>query len=358
MKTSSHILTAMLFCCSFFCNSNLQAQFSLNITYYENVDVEPNMYGFHMSNFFEQCVCYDPLYTGPFTVDSINQCMSFAAALKPVVIRYPAGGEDKFMHPEDPNGYGMRYADIDSFLERGWLKVEDAVDKYADIDNQNTNFTGIRFLDRLVDFVEYCGEVNGFKPDVIFVSNILLGLLENYDVTTENLSAIRYLLNHDIHISGIEIGNEHYDDTDTMKNPIFTNFDTYWNLVKPLLDSLDADPQLDSIPVGLVSTPEPGHAASKGKSPAGVNRFKQWNQSLKLHAQNAIDKLLFDAYIVHLYVEPDDMPQCYRQYYDDYFNNDGTAILDPDNRLIPAWECAQDSFKIFAETEVRNIFNA
>jgi len=129
------------------------------------------MYGFHMSNFFEQCVCYDPAYTGPFTVDSINQCMAFAAALKPKVVRWPAGGEDKFHHPEDDNGYGYREADIDSFVARGWTTAAQAAYLYDYIDYQNTYFNAIRFLDRFIDFLEYCETVNGFKPDVIFVAN-------------------------------------------------------------------------------------------------------------------------------------------------------------------------------------------
>lgn len=65
---------------------NSMSQITIDIQYYDNRNIPDELFGFHMSNFFEQCVCYDPVSPGP-PVDSIEQCMSYAADLKPRVVR-------------------------------------------------------------------------------------------------------------------------------------------------------------------------------------------------------------------------------------------------------------------------------
>ncbi|HET8963379.1 MAG TPA: hypothetical protein VFM99_05755 [Chitinophagales bacterium] len=192
----------------------VQAQVSVSIYYHDNREIETNLYGFHMSNFFEQCICYDPDSSGLSDPD-IDQCMDFAAALKPKVVRFPAGGDHKFMHLLDDDGYGRRYADIDEFEDKGWITSTTATAEYGIINQQNSDYDDIRFLNRFIDFLEFCEEENGFKPDVIFVANIILGkttLYTNGEIAHENLEAMKYLMANGVKITGIELGNEHYDD--------------------------------------------------------------------------------------------------------------------------------------------------
>lgn len=67
-------------------------------------------------------ITVDPVSPGP-PIDSIEQCMGFAADLKPRVLRFPAGGDHKFMHLLDDNGYGYRELDIDAFIHRSEIPI-------------------------------------------------------------------------------------------------------------------------------------------------------------------------------------------------------------------------------------------
>ena len=73
-----------------------QTDFTLHIYYAQNQPIQNELYGVHMSGFFDRCRCYDPDSVGG-GVDSINQCMEYAAALQPRVLRFPTGGENKFV---------------------------------------------------------------------------------------------------------------------------------------------------------------------------------------------------------------------------------------------------------------------
>ncbi|MFN3939678.1 MAG: hypothetical protein ACK4IY_03760, partial [Chitinophagales bacterium] len=303
-------------------------QITVDIQYYDNRDVPDELYGFHMSNFFEQCVCYDPVSPGP-PVDSIEQCMGFAADLKPRVVRFPAGGDHKFMHLLDDNGYGYRESDIDAFIDKKWVKVSDDGEIYDYIERQNAIWEDIRFLDRFINFLDYCEAENGYKPKVIFVANILLTKLTTlYDageIEHANLEAMRYLMDNDVEIIGIELGNEHYDDMDTTGVAIFKSggsnapkFNNYFQTCANILDSLDSDPQFDTIPVALIAAPEPIHGSVTGLGSTKIGYYEDWNKDLKAKPTNPSTSVLFDAYVVHIYNRPDDLPECYRLYYDDY----------------------------------------
>lgn len=346
------------------------SQITIDIQYYDNRDVPEELYGFHMSNFFEQCWCYDPDSPGP-ELDSIEQCMGFAADLIPAVVRFPAGGDHKFMHLLDENGYGYREEDIDAFIANKWIKVSDATSIYDYIDKQNEEWENIRFLDRFINFLDYCEEKTGKRPKVIFVANVLLTKLTAlYDPGTiehANLEVMRYLMDNDVEIVGIELGNEHYDDKDTTGVAIFKSgggsnapkFNNYFQTCSPMLDSLDADPQFDTIPVALVAAPEPIHGAATGLGSIKVEYYADWNTDLKAKATNPSTSGLFDAYAVHIYNRPDDLPECYRMYYDDYVitnpNQEINTIID--DLIIPAWECAQDSFRNYTNETLQRILN-
>ncbi|MBK7109107.1 MAG: hypothetical protein KA954_14210 [Chitinophagales bacterium] len=368
MKTLYQIIIATLLLNTLIIN----AQVSASIYYHDNRDIETNFYGFHMSNFFEQCICYDP--DSPGTPDpDIDQCMEFAASLKPKVVRFPAGGDHKFMHLLDDDGYGYREQDIDEFVNQGWLTTEAAAPFYSYINSkQEVDFNDIRFIDRFINFLEFCEDENGFKPQVIFVANILLTKLDTLytedstfrEIEHENMEVMRYLMDHKVEIVGIEMGNEHYDDRDKYGDAIFNsgdekpNFNIYFQTCKYLLDSLDSDPDFSSIPVALLAAPEPIHGAATGIGSTKIGYYEEWNEKLKIKATSPSTSYLFDAYTVHIYNRPDDLPECYRLYYDDYVKTNPTdPISTIDDQIIPAWECAQDSFRNYTTKTLQTILN-
>ncbi|HET8962532.1 MAG TPA: T9SS type A sorting domain-containing protein, partial [Chitinophagales bacterium] len=316
----------------------------------------------HLSGFFDRCRCYDPV-SPESSVDSIEECMAIAAAIKPLIIRFPTGGENKFVHLLDGPGYGFKEVDIDSAVARellppgggGWYTTLDA--------QEDNNPDDAKYIDRLIDFVQYCDSVNGFAPKVIFVANIALQAIfpDIYtDVTTENLAAIRYLMDNGIEIAGIEMGNEHYDDGNNIDT--FSSFVGYWNICKPLLDSLDADPELDDIKVSLVAAPEPDFAEAFGWSAGSVAEFQDWNSLLRNRAFNPAASAKFDAFSVHIYNTYKTMQPCYEMYTEDYYEGEpdfeifyeGPFVSETLNDI---WECARDSMERFTNYWTKKIFN-
>ncbi len=360
-----------LFFVAFFCLGQITAQVTMSISYYNNKDIEPDLWGFHMSNFFESCRCYDPEDPAPIPNDTIDLCMQLAANLKPRVLRFPAGGESKLFHLTDSNGYGRRYGDIAAMRAANWIKVADSVKLDSLVDIQEQDFENIPFLERMVDFVDFCDTENGYAPEVIFVANVLLtqldGLYSPGEIESENLAAIRYLLGQGIEIVGIELGNEHYDDRDKNKVPIFKDgsnqlsFNSYYQACLPLLDSLDSDTALAGIPVSLVAAPEPIHGEAIGKFGSNtVSNFNSWNKALKDSAQSITAGSLFDAYSVHLYNVTMDMPWCYNKYYEEYESTNPNYAIeagDNDSVLVAAWQCANDSFQVYTQDSLKAIMN-
>ena len=369
MKTKIQVL-----CVIFLCLGQLTAQVTVSISYYNNKAIEPDLWGFHMSNFFESCACYDPEDTSPGPDVDIDLCMQMAANLKPRVLRFPAGGDHTLMHLTDPNGYGLRYEDIEEIEDKGWIIDPDALNKLIYKYNyQEDHYIDIPFLERLVDFVEFCEEENGYAPEIIFVANVVLTKLTDLyspgEVESENLAAIRYLLDQGVKIVGIEMGNEHYDDRKEVNDkPIFNNplnpnelyFNSYFQACLPLLDSLDSDPALSGIPISLVAAPEPYHGEAIGHF-GGVtaSSYKAWNTALKDSAQSLTAGDLFDAYTVHLYNVPSEMPWCYNMYYEDYVltNPSDPITTSNDDAIVAAWECANDSFRIYTHDTIKAIMN-
>jgi hypothetical protein len=355
-------------------SSSVFCQVTVDIRYHDNREVENGLYGFHMSNFFESCKCYDPDSIGGGN-DTIDLCMQMAANLKPRVLRFPAGGDHKYYHLLDSNGYGRRYADVDSFFTQGWLKAAQMAAFNQEVYRQDSLYDGIRFLDRLIDFTEYCEEENGYKPDVIFVANIIAAKY-NEDIYDENMAVLHYLHDAGINIVGIELGNEHYDDKDTAGHAIFRqgtdlmkpSFNNYWNTCMPMLTRLSEDSVFWNVPVALVAAPEPIHGEATGIEEPKLSYYKGWNYNLKMRATTAPYDTTFDAFVVHVYQRPADMPACYDLYIEDYIlggdsvlpsMDDGFNVeLSPlDTAIIPAWECARDSFGVYTNETLRNIMN-
>lgn len=364
----------ILFYAFFLCYSVVFCQVTVDILYHDNRDVENGLYGFHMSNFFESCICYDPDSPGGGN-DTIDLCMQMAADLKPRVLRFPAGGDHKYYHLLDSNGYGRRYADVDSFFAQGWMKAGQMASFDQEVYKQDSLFAGIRFLDRLIDFAEYCEAENGYKPGVVFVANIIAAKY-NEDIYDENMAVLHYLHDAGINIVGIELGNEHYDDRDTADHAIFrqgTNlmkpsFNDYWNTCMPMLTRLSEDSVFWNVPVALVAAPEPIHGEATGIEELKVGYYKGWNYNLKMRATTSPYDTAFDAFVVHVYQRPADMPACYDLYIEDNIlggdsvlplMDDGFNVELPplDTVIIPAWECARDSFGIYTNETLRNIMN-
>jgi hypothetical protein len=176
------------------------------------------------------------------------------------------------------------------------------------------------------------------------------------NVVDENLAAINYLVDHGINISAIEMGSEHYDDGNDIDT--FYTFNGYWKLIKPLLDTLQSDPVLTSIPVSLVAAPEPDFAEFIGIGPASVDHYKDWNEGLRIKAETPGTSAKFNAYSIHLYNTEDAMRPCYEvyknTYYDSTFNYE-VLFGDADLNLIPSFECARDSFYRFANNYLPEI---
>ncbi|MEZ5013949.1 MAG: T9SS type A sorting domain-containing protein [Chitinophagales bacterium] len=353
MKTTL-ILTFFLLGFGF---GHAQNIFTINITYGENEDVNRYLYGNHFSDLFDRCHCYDP-WDPESPVDSIDQCMNYIASVKSRVIRYPSGGDDKWMHPmSDSVGYGYLKADIDTLLARSIIDTPTWMGRNAEINKEIIlNPDDARYIDRLIDLVEYCDSINGFAPKVIFVANVTMSawMPDIYNVWEENLATVRYLLDNGIVVGGIEMGNEHYDDVD-----IFETFDDYWDHIFPLLDSLHDDPMLNQIPISLVAAPEPDAAEAFGYSAPVVTRFKEWNADLRRYADSTAVNGLFDAFTVHIYQTPNMMESCYEQYEDDYYDIPADYPVpfdEADTILLPIYQCAIDSFENFTNNWLQYIF--
>ncbi len=284
--------------------------------------------------------------------------MEYIASIKSKVIRYPSGGDNKWMHSSsDSVGYGMLQSDIDTLLAMDSITVGQWTTQSAEVAEQyDLNPDGARYIDRLIDLVEYCDSVNGFKPKVIYVANVTMSrwLPSIYNVWGENLEAIRYLIDNGVDVVGIEMGNEHYDDEN-----LFETFIDYWWHIRPLLDSLQDDTDLNSIPISLTAAPEPDFAELFSWSPGSVQRFKDWNTGLA--GKSGSPK--FDAYTVHIYNTSRMMEPCYQAYTDDYYNidPDDPIVFDPDLGPDPyitaSWQCALDSFENFVNDWLPYIFN-
>jgi len=338
-----------------------QTDFTLHIYYAQNQPIQNELYGVHMSGFFDRCRCYDPDSVGG-GVDSINQCMEYAAALQPRVLRFPTGGENKFVKLLDgPPGYGYEQPLIDSAYARGYLDASGYADWTNTVTNQYLiNPDSARYIDRLIDFVQYCDEVNGFAPSVIFVANVSKQAMfpDIYDnVTDENLAAINYLVDNGINIAAIEMGSEHYDDGNDIDT--FATFDKYYELIKPLLIALQSDPVLNSIPVSVVAAPEPEFAEFIGVGPGSVDHYKEWNSQLRDRAEITTR---FDCYSIHLYDTDKAMEPCYQQYNNLYSSLSPNydipfAPLPADDTLSIIWGCARDSFYSFTNNYLPTIFN-
>lgn len=343
-------------CGLFSLSLNAQNVFTLDIQYGENTEINPLVYGNHFSRLFDRCRCYDP-WSPEAAVDSIDQCMEYIASIQSKVIRFPSGGDNKWMHTaNDSVGYGMLQSDVDTMLALAIIDSGVWATQSAQVAEQyELNPDGARYIDRLIDLVQYCEEVNDFAPKVIFVANITMSKLLPgiYNVWEENLEAIRYLIDNGVDVVGIEMGNEHYDDH------FFEEFIDYWQHIRPLLDSLDDDAFLDPIPVSLTAAPEPDFAQLFGWSEGSVNRFKEWNSGLALKSGSP----KFDAYSVHIYNTWQMMEPCYQMYTDDYYDTDPDEPivfdpdLGPDPYITDSWQCALDSFENFAEIWLPYIFN-
>ena len=159
MKRILLLFTLILFATTI---SFSQTNFTLHIYYAQNQPVEDDLFGVHMSGFFDRCRCYDPDSVGG-GVDTIDQCMEYAAALKPKVLRFPTGGENKFVTLLDgPPGYGYEQYLIDSAFARGYLDATSYSDWTETVNNQYIiNPDSALYIDRLIDFVQYCDAGSG-----------------------------------------------------------------------------------------------------------------------------------------------------------------------------------------------------
>ncbi|MEZ5014981.1 MAG: T9SS type A sorting domain-containing protein [Chitinophagales bacterium] len=262
------------------------------------------------------------------------------------------------MHPvSDSVGYGYLKSDIDTLLARGIIDTALWLDRAVEVNKEiSLNPDSARYIDRLINLVDYMDSVNGFAPKVIFVANVTMSqwMPDIYNVWEENLAAVRYLLDNGVVVGGIEMGNEHYDDPS-----LFETFDDYWDHILPLLDSLHDDPALNQIPISLTAAPEPDAAEAFGYSATVVTRFKEWNADLRSYADSIPVNGLFDAFTVHIYQTPRMLQPCYELYGDDYYDippDYDVPFVVADTNLYASWRCATDSFENFTNNWLQYIF--
>lgn len=348
MKVSLIYFCSILLCC------NLQAQSYFTLKLYDAgyQPVESGVYGGHLADFFENCFCYDP-FAAPGTDASIDKCMQLFGELKHETVRFPSGGNNKYMHPFLGPGYGYNIDDIYEMYDSGMISLGEVETYEEAVERQNTFPDSIRFLDRLVDLIWNTDTVYGKRPAVIYVAGLTLArrLPYKYNVVDENMAVLRFLHANGIEIAGVAMGHEHYRDQE-----LFATFDDYYNFCLPLIDSIRADPELSDLKIGLVAAPEP--ETNILYELGNVEISKNWNSALRTHSDN--DTLhTFDAFIEHIYYKPLYCGQCYVNYTDYYYDSLPNYEIPydyPDSTLQSLFLCARDSIDSFTEHILPKMF--
>lgn len=322
-----------------------QQYFTLDMEDANHGPVEGGINGGHLSDFFENCFCYDPMEPGG-GVDSIDLCMQLFGNLQHQTVRFPSGGNNKYMHPYLGPGYGYKESDIISMLDDGSIGIGEAMTYFDAIEKQATYPDSIRFLDRLVDLVWYADTVYGRRPGVIYVAGLTLSkrLPDQYNVVDENMAVLKYLDSMGIEIAGVEMGQEHFRDSE-----LFSDFEDYYEHCLPLINAIRAEPSLAGIKIALVGALEPDVNAMYELG--NVNVSKNWNAALRYKADN--DTLqLFDAYTLHIYYKAPYHVDCFLDYTNNYYAVNPNYPIDfstPDPILHPIWKRGMDSIRKFTE---------
>lgn len=353
-------MKTLIFFMLVFCLVTLKAQLTINMDVADHYTLSNPNYGMHTSDFFEHCACYDPDLPGG-GIPAIDQCMDYAASMKPQVLRFPSGGSSKFMHLLDDRGYGYRQSEIDNFYTDGFMPVDEYMDFSTAVDNQELLAPGTNYLERFIDLNFGMYAYTTVMPKVIYVAKVLDSPYEVEDIIAYNLAVLDKMINvYGLNVVGVEMGNEIYS-TGWEAFPGFLNSDQYLSTVKPIMQAIRTN--YPTLKIGVVAAPEPEYFFSIDPNPLKYAKYKQWNSRLKIKGTSPEYTTLIDAFIIHLYMFDNAYPDCAAlpagNLYDDYedavpYNIDFAA---PDPLLFPPFECAKNAYNQFTKTDLFNIYD-
>mgnify|MGYP006052556557 FL=1 len=353
-----------------------QTPLSLSLDVSNHYKLSDPLYGFHTSDFFEHCPCYDPDL--PPTGDPlINQCMDYASTMLPQTLRFPSGGTSKLMHLLDGQGYGYDMDEIDCYhdpVALGGLGLMSGpqYDDYVNaVTDQNALPAGTNYLERFIDLNLNIYSFYGYQPKIIYVAKVLETDCYTEDLIEYNLDVLKKLID-DYNVVGVEMGNEVYSNG-WESIPGFENAENYLASIKPLMTAIKAE--YPSIKIGVVAAPEPNYYLSI--NPADIittNKYRNWNTQLRIKSTNitAGYASLVDAWISHVYLHDQAFPSCgdYDNVaatnlgpYDDYIEAASAPggyninFITNDPLLQPAFDCALSAFNSFTNSNLTTMFN-
>ncbi len=307
-----------------------------------------------------------------------DSCMQWLADLKPQVVRFPSGGEVKFTHLTSGPGYGY---DLDEITTFSWDYFDcDEKDVDCGPGSAYQNFIETwelecqsqallepshLYINDFIVMIHNLEAIVGYKIDVLFVLNIITASAE------ENYDAIKMLVENDIQVVGVEMGNEVYGQSDLF--PTFHDFLAYIQNPDGALGDQDyigmvrkefPDAKI-GVSAALPSTVDiaQGDSVSPVIGPTGKRiEFDNWNIALG----NAFDTTriiynpepqvvpMFDAAIVHLYYDERFWFECSETFLMDFDKYGGSCCPytfdSPDPRLNDAFECFNSNTDFFRDT--------
>lgn len=344
-----------------FSTSHSFAQINLTIDVSQHYKITNPMYGFHTSDFFQHCVCYDPDLPPGGDID-IDLCMQYARDIQPQVLRMPSGGSSKLMHLLDDKGYGYREAEIESFHDDGYMSDDEYADYTGALILQNDLDPGVNYLERFIDLCLDQYAATGVKPKVIYVAKVLDSPYEAEDLTAYNLDILeKMIVDYGLEVVGVEMGNEVYGGGWELF-PAFANANAYLSTILPLMVAIKS--AYPTMKIGVVAAPEPEYYFSIEGDVDTYNKYKTWNNTLKTKCAVAPFNTIVDAFIIHLYMFDNAYPDCAfdtsGNLYDDYLAETPYNIdfESEDAYLGPPWQCARSAYNDFTLTKLTSIYNA
>ena len=220
-------------------------------------------YGFNTANFFH------------YYLSSDQGLQEYLTDLDAEVLRFPGGTTANFYHPEE-KGYGYREEDI--ALTEGSNVHKTMSGNYQR--EQQYISKGLVRQNFIHDFIDVAKTTDA---KVLYVANLFSG------TTEEVLYALDLLIDNNIDVIGVELGNEYYLKAYKKK---YASADPYITQAKKVADAIAA--KHPDLPVAIVAAPAPG---AKDMSKKQEEQYGEWNEKLAKWS-------FYDACVTHLYSMP------------------------------------------------------
>ena len=361
------LITRLLFIASF-CMTAVQAQ-TVKVFLNTQVPEEGKFQGFQTVDIFEEC---------PPTSDT---CMSWLAGLRPEVVRFPSGGQAKFTHLTTGPGYGFDLEEIDAYFydlfncDEAYCgagsNYEAAVNDWTQkCLAQDSLPGGGRYIDDFILMIQTLEAQLGYTIDVLFCLNIVTA------DAAENKEALDLLIANGIHVTGAEIGNETYSESNG-----FESFESYLAYVQNPSGAVGDQDYIGMIrqyfpdlKVGVCAAPPGTVDVEQGPgityaTPSEGKRIKydDWNTALgsgwdstrTISTPMPHTVPLYDAAVVHFYYKSSFWQDCAVQFVNDLDAYGGTccpySFDAPDPRLTAAFECFSAHGEYFRDSLYGNI---